>query len=273
MLPTSKTQLNAVIGYPLMYSQSPALHTLAYKLLGIDATLLAFSSRNPASLIRAVKTMPIPLVAVTMPYKETIIKYLNEIHEDARAVNAVNTIINRNGVLMGYNTDIVGIRETLAGIEIKGRRVLVLGAGGAGRAVMYVIGKNNGTLFLYNRDAQKARTLSRAFGGNVISEHAMRNEPFDIIINATPVGMYPNHDVTPLANYQFTSRHIVFDLVYSPLQTRLLQEAKLAGAHTISGLDMFLAQALAQITLWTKKTIPHSIQKKLKTFLKNGTCK
>ncbi len=231
--------------------------------------MLAFESHDLASLVRAIKTLPIHLITVTMPHKEIIKKYLDEIRQDASEVGAVNTIVNKGGVLIGYNTDIEGVSAALCDVAIQKKRILLLGAGGAARVAAYVSAKNNGELFIHNRTKKNADILVRAFGGAVISGQKMRNMPFDIIINATPVGMYPNSNRTPLENYRFVPGQVVFDVLYSPVQTRMLREAKRAGARAISGIDMFLAQALSQITIWTGSQIPKNIKQSLKIFLKN----
>lgn len=260
---TSHTKLNAVIGAPLTHSLSPALHSCAYELLGIDAVFLAFELRDTALYARAAKMLSIGLTSVTMPHKQSIMRFLDSIDEDAKKVGAVNTVINRDGTLTGYNTDIEGIRCALEGVELRGKRILVLGAGGAARTCAHVVASANGSLFIRNRDTKKARQIANDFNGST----APCEFP-DIIINATPIGMHPDTNASPLPDFPFTNEMTVFDCVYNPVETRLLRDARVLGARTISGADMFLAQALAQIELWTASCIPKKIKQTLSMFLK-----
>lgn len=264
---TSSTKLCAVIGYPLKHSLSPSLHTYVYDLLGIDAVLLAFDSQNLSGLLTAIKVLPVTLCTVTMPYKERIMEHLDTVDGEVSTVGAVNTLINRNGVLEGYNTDIIGIRKSFEGIEIKGKRVLICGAGGAAHASAYVLSGAGGFVTITNRDPERTDEFAAKFHAQTIFLSDVHAKDFDIIVNATPVGMHPHTAGTPLERFPFHEGHIVFDCIYNPPQTRLLQEAKAAGAKTISGLDMFLAQALAQIQLWTNAEVPEAIQHQAKKFL------
>ncbi|MBI4250235.1 shikimate dehydrogenase [Candidatus Uhrbacteria bacterium] len=264
---TANTKLNAVIGSPLAHSLSPALHSYVYKLLGIDAVLLAFDSLDLPALLTAIKTLPINLCTVTMPHKENIMQYLDTIDDEARVVDAVNTVLNKNGILKGHNTDIIGVRESFAHIPLKGKRVLVVGSGGAAHAVAYVLSKSGGLLHIYSRNAQQARLLAEKYDAKPVTLKDALSDNFDIIANATPVGMYPNTKGTPLDGYCFRPGQVAFDCIYNPPETRFLREARIKGAQTISGLDMFLYQALAQIELWTKTAIPEPIRQQAKSFL------
>jgi len=264
---TSHAKLNAVIGSPLTHSLSPALHSYVYELLGIDAVLLAFASLDLPALLAAIKTLPIHVCTVTMPHKENVMQYLDRIDDEARAVGAVNTLINRNGVLEGYNTDVIGIRASFAHISLKDKRILIVGAGGAAHAVAYVLSESGGLLHIYSRNEQQARLLAEKYQATAVALKDAFLDMFDIIVNATPAGMYPNSEDTPLEGYCFRPGQIVFDCIYNPPETRFLHEARMKGAQTISGLDMFLYQALAQIELWTKTTIQKPIQQQAKSFL------
>lgn len=267
MLPTSKTKLNAVIGYPLEHTLSPLLHTRAYELLGIDAVMLAFPHKDCVALIQSIRTLPIHLAAVTIPHKETIIKYVDVIDPRAQEIGSVNTLINREGRLYGYNTDAIGMQNALTGVVMRDKHVLIIGAGGAAKAVAWVMKKNGARLSYLNRTQEKSLMLQTVFGGTAINKDEARGGVFDIIINTTPLGMHPHIDETPLENFQFLPHHVVFDLIYNPRETRLLREAKTAGAKTIGGVEMFLEQAFAQISLWTGKEIPEGIKQKLRITL------
>lgn len=246
----------AVIGFPLAHTLSPALHNAVYEQVGIDACMETAPDEDIKRLVQLIREKPISLTAVTIPHKETIIEYLDEVDTVAREIGAVNTVINRGGKLYGYNTDVVGISIALQGVEIKGKNVIVLGAGGAARAVAYYIAKQGGNLYYYNRTQEKAEQLQKEFGGMVITESDIPKIIADVIVNTTPLGLFPNVDTSPLENYTFNSKQAVFDMVYNPRETKLLQTAKAAGATTISGIEMFIGQALEQVRLWTGETFP-----------------
>lgn len=250
---TGKTRLNAVIGFPIGHSKSPALHNALYQKLGIDAVMLAFAHNNLKNLISAIKTLNIGLAAVTMPFKQSVMPFLDKIDKTAKKINSVNTIINKNGKLFGYNTDIDGIARALKGVVIRNKIVLVLGAGGAARAIAYYIKMKKGKLAYINRTKTKASILQKDFGGRIASLKALQSA--QIIINATPIGMHPKVKASPLSKKFLRKTQVVFDLVYNPAPTQLLKDAKTAGAKTVSGTEMFAGQALRQIELFTNKKL------------------
>lgn len=267
---TSTTKLNAVIGYPLSHSRSPKLHNPVYELQKLDAVLLPFSNPDITQLVSAIRALPIHLTAVTMPHKQSIIPLLDGIDEEAKAVHAVNTVINRNGKLYGSNTDIAGIEYALRGVILKNKNVLLVGAGGAANAVAYVVKKKKGNLLYLNRTREKAEELQKKFGGIVVRGNELRGEGVDSIINATPVGMFPDSDDIPIPVVLLHRHQVVFDLVYNPVKTTLLKLAEKKGAKTISGLDMFAVQGLRQIELWTgKRMITNSLVEKVKRNILN----
>jgi shikimate dehydrogenase len=252
---SNKTRLNTVIGYPLAHSQSSVLHNAVYSLLGIDAVLLAQPHLQLHALIQAIKTLSIELAAVTSPYKEKVIQYVDECSPEVNVLQAANTLIQRNGKLYGYNTDIAGIAFALRDITVRDKSVLVIGAGGAARAMGYFLKKNKAKLYWMNRTKKKAVALAKEFGGKVICHNELKAIAIDIIINTTPIGMYPNVDVSPLPNYTFGAHQIVFDMIYNPQMSQLLKEAKKHKAKIVTGLDMFIGQGLKQIELLTGKRI------------------
>lgn len=250
----SVTKLNAVIGYPLSHTQSPMLHNPVYKMLGIDALLLPFPSPDIRALVKAIRTLPVHLTAVTMPHKQSIIPLLDHVDAPAKAVGAVNTVVNKSGKLSGYNTDIDGIRYALRTVKLKGTYVALIGAGGAASAVAYVVHEKGGKLLYLNRTVRKATDLSRKFGGEVLNG-AKGIERAGVIINATPIGMHPRTRELPISADAIRKGQTVFDLVYNPVDTKLLRVAGRKGAKTVSGLDMFAVQGLRQMELWTGKKI------------------
>lgn len=248
-----KTQLNWVIGYPLEHTKSPTLHNAIYPLLNCNAVMLALSNKDLSSIIQSVKTASVGLVAVTMPFKEDILPYLDEMSVEVKKLKAANTIINRNGKLYGYNTDIDGVENALRNYSVSNKNVLIIGAGGAACAAAYYLQKNNANLLWLNRTPEYALSLIEIFGGSLVKD--INNFPIDVIINTTPIGMFPNMNDLPLMDYQFGAHQIVFDMVYNPIDTMLLKKAKFDGAIAISGIDMFIGQGLKQIEIWLDKKI------------------
>lgn len=245
----SATTLNLVIGYPLSHTKSPELHKALYALEGINAVLLAHPTQNLAVTVNIIKTFPIGLTAVTHPYKESIVEHLDEFSDEVKTLGAANTVINHDNKLIGYNTDINGIEYAFRDVELNNKNVLIVGAGGAARAAAYVMHKNNANLLFLNRTPVRAEAIIKIFGGELINQSSLNKTKLDMIINTTPLGMYPNHEVTPLPQYKFNHHQTVFDMVYNPEETLLLKQAKADGAKTISGKDMFYGQALKQVEL------------------------
>jgi shikimate dehydrogenase len=252
---TNKTRLNMVIGHPLMHSLSPVLHNVSYQQLQIDAVLLAQPHLQLSLLIQAIKTLSVELTAVTLPYKEKIIDYIDYCSPEVIAIQAANTLIQRKGKLYGYNTDIDGIAFALRDIVLHSKQVLIIGAGGAARALGYFLQKNHAKLVWINRTKDKAIALAKEFGGECVSHSELHAMNIDLIINATPMGLYPNIHESPLPNYTFTRNQVVFDMIYNPEVTQLLKQAIKYQAKIISGIDMFIGQGLKQIELLIEKPI------------------
>lgn len=244
----AETQLNLVIGNPIRHSQSPALHQRIYQALGLNAVMLASAQSDLNDLRTLIDRLNIKLIAVTLPHKTAVLAHA-DIHSDAvKALGAANTLINHHGIIHAHNTDVEGIRASLQHLSIAQKNILILGAGGAARAVGYSLKDCDAHLFWLNRTAQKAQLMAEQFGGEIVSDD-LNGYSFDIIINTTPVGMTPNTDDTPLPGYAFQPSQTVFDLIYTPTKTRLLREAKSAGAHIINGQVMMTAQAIKQVEL------------------------
>ena len=252
---TEKTKLNMVVGNPIMHSKSPLLHASIYEVAGINAALLPFAANDIKNLIAAIRTLSVGLVAVTMPFKQSVMPLLDRIDPTARVIGAVNTIINHKGKLRGYNTDAFGIEYALRGTKLRNKKVLLLGAGGGARAIAYVVKKAGGKLLYANRTPAHAEALRKNFGGQIVDLHKLSAQEIDVIINATPLGMPPRVKTLPLPETLIAWHQTVFDLVYNPLRTKLLFLAEKRGAKIISGLDMFVAQGVRQIELWISKKI------------------
>ncbi len=254
-------QKNAVIGYPLGHSKSPFLHNALYKKLGLNAKMVAIEHRDIKFLVQKIKQLNIGLCAITMPFKQSVIKYLNKVDSQAKKTQAVNTVINKKGKLIGYNTDIDGIKFALRSVPIKNKTVLLLGAGGAARAVAFFVSSAKGKILYLSRTKVKALKLQQEFGGIVVSQKDIKSIKFDVIINATPIGMKPLVQFSPLNKVVLSPKQYVFDLVYNPVETQLLKDAKRVGAEIISGVEMFIGQAIRQIELFSgRKVNSESIQ-------------
>ena len=250
-----RTKLTAIFGNPVTHSLSTLLHNAIYERENIDAKMLAFGNASVEPLVEAMRALPIHLAAVTMPHKQTIMPLLNEIDEEARAISSVNTVVNREGKLHGYNTDLSGIAKALEGVPLKDAPVLLIGAGGAARTVAYFLKREGAKTYCVNRERVQAEELVHSFGGSVVEKDDLPNLSLRIIINATPVGMKPDIDATPFPEALVRADMTIFDLIYSPLETKLLKIARTRGARAISGLTMFLAQGLEQERLWLGKEI------------------
>lgn len=261
----SQTKISAVIGYPLGHTLSPAVHNAALKNKKINMVFMALPVKDVKFAVCAMRTFNIRAFAVTMPHKQSVMKYLDRIDGQAKQLKNVNTVVNRNGKLYGYNTDIYGVEKALAGIKIKGRAVFIIGAGGAARTCAYVVRKKGGILFIVNRDIKEANDIAKDFkaeyaGGMEVLDKAPRIFP-SLIINATPIGMGKFIDKQPVSSCYLKRKPAVFDLVYNPLKTKLLRVASAKGCKVITGDIMFISQAALQFELYTGKKAPVSVMK------------
>lgn len=251
----NKTQLNLIIGNPLTHTQSPLLHNRVYELLGCNAVLLAHETKNLSETVRALKTLSIGFAAVTMPYKAEIVSYLDEKSLDVEMMGVANTVILREGKLLGYNTDIAGVAYAFRQSVVAGKKALIIGAGGASDAIACYLVKNNAQLLWLNRTHKKALAQIKKWGGDCVDQGAIQKLDIDIIINTTPVGMFPDISGSPLPDYAFQPNQVVFDMIYNPVETQFQKQAREKNATCISGLDMFIGQGLKQIELWLERSI------------------
>jgi 3-dehydroquinate dehydratase / shikimate dehydrogenase len=260
---TRRTSVYGVIGDPIQHSLSPLLHNTGFIESGMDAVFLPFLVRDLYDFLRAVPEMGIRGFSVTIPHKQAILKHLDECDTLATQIGAVNTVVvQRDGSLLGYNTDHLGVLRALEKkICIRGSRILIFGAGGSARSAAFALTRAGAAVLICARREAAARSLARAAGGEAIPHRTLRRESFDAILNATPVGMYPNVKGSPLSSGELNSR-LVMDFVYRPLRTHLLQMAKSKGLKTVSGLEMFLAQGFAQWELWTGQRPPEEVMRR-----------
>jgi shikimate dehydrogenase len=254
------TKIFGILGRPVTHSLSPAMHNAAFRHLKINAVYVAFPVTDLAQAVAGLRGLAIGGVSVTIPFKEEIIPLIDALDPQAAQIGAVNTVVNRDGRLTGYNTDWLGAVTALkAQTNLTGRHVLILGAGGASRAIAYGIIQAGGRVTLTDVDMGRAAALVRDLGAAAIPLSALGDCPADILVNATPVGMAPDIEGIPIAP-EFLSRfQVVMDIVYQPLQTRLLREAEHRGCATIDGLQMLIHQATAQFELWTGRQAPAEV--------------
>jgi shikimate dehydrogenase len=276
MVISGKTRVCGVIGDPIEHTLSPAIHNAAFNHLKLDFVFLAFKVKA-ADLENAVwgmRGLGIHGLNVTMPHKSTVIAYLDEVDPAVKFLGSANTILNKNGKLLGFNTDGVGalkaIREN--GTELSEKKVLLFGAGGAAKAIAFSLAEEVGELVVLNRAAEKAAVLAdalnRMFGkkivGGALSPSAVQKnlQDADILVNATSVGMHPNVNQSLVAPQWLKSNLTVMDIVYNPVETKLAKDAKVAGAKVISGVEMLIYQGAASFKIWTERAAPIEVMRK-----------
>ncbi|MFX1592115.1 MAG: shikimate dehydrogenase [Promethearchaeota archaeon] len=279
---TAHTKVLCVIGYPIQHSMSPIMHNIAIKELKLDYIYLAFNifPDNLSIAVKGFRVFNIKGINVTIPFKQEIIKFLDEIEPIALEIGAVNTIKNDEGYLIGRNTDAEGAMKALldAGYSISGKNILILGAGGSARSLAYIMAKNANKIVLANRTEKRAIRLANELNkyssinieGKNNSNSVLKEESkkADILINATPIGMYPNIQLSPIPAEFLHEGLIVFDIVYNPLKTRLMKDASEKGCKTLGGLDMLVNQAALAFEWWTtKKPNTTLMKKKIVEFL------
>src|SRR5467141_385535 len=256
---TRRTRVYGVIGDPVGHSLSPLLHNTGFVARHVDAVYLPFLVHDLRDFLSAVPEFCVRGFSVTHPHKQGILKYLKECDPLAAEIGAVNTVVvRRNGSLFGSNTDYLGVLRALENkLRIKGSRILIFGAGGAARAAAFALVRSGAAVAICARREKAAKVLARAFGAEAVPRAALRTEFFDAILNATPVGMHPHDDVSPLAPGELHCR-LVMDLINRPQRTQLLKIAARKGIATVPGVEMLIAQGVAQWEIWMQKRPPEA---------------
>ncbi|MFY9731355.1 MAG: shikimate dehydrogenase [Candidatus Acidiferrales bacterium] len=254
---TQRTRVYGVIGNPIGHSLSPQLQNAGFRARRIDAVYLPFLVRDLKDFCNSIAALRMKGFSVTRPHKETVLGYLDDCDELAASIGAVNTVsVRGNGKLFGHNTDYVGVLRALERrMPLRGSRVLIFGAGGVARAVAFALSRAGASVGVCARRPQQARSLARAAGGEAVARKHLRTEFFDAIVNATPVGMHPAIGRSPLEARELNCR-LVFDTIYRPRVTKLMQLAVRRGIETVSGVEMFVAQGTAQWEIWTGRRAP-----------------
>jgi shikimate dehydrogenase len=249
---TGTTRVYGIFGRPVGHSLSPVMHNAAFAAAGLDAVYVPFAVADLAQAVQGLRGLDLGGVSVTIPFKEEILSLLDEIDDQARLIGAVNTVVNREGRLWGTNTDWYG---AVAALEeetaLAGKRVLILGAGGAGRAIVYAVRQAGGTVLVTDADEARAQTLAQEFGAAFVPLADASQESAAVLINASPVGMAPQAEAIPIDPKALENFSTVMDIVYKPLQTRLLREAAARGCRCIDGLQMLVHQGGRQFELFT----------------------
>jgi len=270
MIIDQHTDLYGVLGKQIGHSLSPVMHNAAFSATGLNAVYLAFEAEDIGGCIKGIKALGIKGASITIPFKTAVIPYLSDIDPLARRIGAVNTIVNENGRLKGYNTDALGALKALEEeIRLPGMTCLIIGAGGAARAIGSLLREKGVSITVANRSSGRGEELARSLGCPYISFEKIGKRKTDILINTTPVGMYPQVDQCPVPEHVLEQGMVVMDIIYNPLETRLLRIARARGCTAISGIQMFLHQGAEQFRLWTGidpplEVMSHAVNEALK---------
>lgn len=251
------TRVYGVVGDPIAHSLSPAIMNAAFRRENVNAVYLTLHAKTLKDLLHCVKEIPIHGISVTMPYKESILQHLDNTDSHTTKIGACNTVVRaQDGKLYGFNTDTAGVVRPLERrlTTIEGARILVIGAGGAARAAVFGLKERGAEVYILNRSLANAKKLAHQARARIMKRPDLKKMAFDVIINATPVGM-GNSRETPLQDKEINARY-VFDMVYDPAETKLLKLAKERGAQVIPGIEMFVHQAARQFEIWTGKPAP-----------------
>ncbi len=253
-----------LLGNPVGQSLSPLMHNAALNDLGIAGNYNAFCVSDLAAALQGVRGMNIGGASVTIPFKSAVMEYLDDITDDALNIGAVNTIINSNGRLTGANTDWLGLIIALRqAMRIEGMKFVIVGAGGTARAAAYGIMKEGGFPVIVNRTTENGKLLAVKFNCPFYALEEIGKIEADCLINTTPVGMYPHIDESPVDSAVLAGYKYVMDVIYHPLETKMLQNAGKRGCHLLTGLDMFVHQGAEQIKLWTGREPNRALMKKV----------
>ncbi|MCK5552586.1 MAG: shikimate dehydrogenase [Deltaproteobacteria bacterium] len=259
----NSSKIYAVFGNPVGHSLSPIMHNAAFKRMKIDAHYVPFCVKNVEDAVRGIKGLDIRGVSVTIPFKTTVMPYLDEVDESSLRIGAVNTILNDgNGRLKGFNTDWIGLNRDLEeSLEIRGKTFAILGAGGAARAAVFGILKEGGIPVIFNRTTETGEEVAREFSCPFYSLSEIEKIKADCLINTTSVGMAPDIEKSPLMKESLINFRWVVDIIYNPLKTKLLREAEEAGCTVLDGVGMFVHQGAEQTKIWMGMEPPRALMR------------
>ena len=251
------TRVYGVVGDPVAHSLSPVMLNTAFRRENVNGVYLALHAKSLDDLLACMRDIPIHGLSVTMPYKEEIFKHLDKTDPLTAKIGACNTVVrSQEGKLYGFNTDVAGVVRPLEQrLHLQGAKILVLGAGGAARAAVFGLKERKAEVYILNRTPGPAQTLARQSRARAINKSQLKKLEFDVIINATPVGMEGNRDPLPIGEDDFKAKFF-FEMVYSPLETRMIKMARAKGMNVIPGYEMFVQQGARQFEIWSGKPAP-----------------
>jgi shikimate dehydrogenase len=253
------TKIYGVMGYPLGHSLSPTMHNSAFDASGLNAVYLAFETKDLDGCMKGVRGLGVSGMSVTIPYKSAVIPYLDQVDDLAQMIGAVNTIVNDTGQLIGYNTDAVGALKALEDkAQLFGKACILVGAGGAARAIGYILKEKAVVLKVANRSQKRGEELADFLDCPYIALDDLEAVTADILIQTTSVGMSPNINDCLIPEHILKQGMLVMDIIYNPIETKLLKMAKNRGCLAINGLSMFIQQGAEQFRLWTGMDPPFS---------------
>jgi shikimate dehydrogenase len=257
-------QIFALFGKPVGHSLSPVMHRAALDRMNLTGDYVAFCVENLKTAVEAIRGLNIRGVSDTIPFKTEVLPLLDELDDTARRIGAVNTIRNDGGRLTGFNTDAAGLmNDLLEMMPVSGKHIAVLGAGGAARSAIFGAIREGAKVVIVNRTVENGETLAREFGCTFYPLSELSHVEADILINTTSVGMSPAVDQSPVEAHLLPRFATVVDIIYNPLQTKLLRDAKVAGCRTRNGVGMFVHQGAEQIRLWTGQNPPVDLMRQV----------
>jgi shikimate dehydrogenase len=258
----TQTELYGVIGDPIGHSLSPVMHNSAFAEIGYNGAYMAFHVTDIANAIKGIRALGVKGLSVTIPHKVSIMEHLDTIDEQAVKIGAVNTVVNKDGNLYGYNSDCLGAMDALKEVTpIKDQKVVIIGAGGAARAIGFGVLAEKGDLTIVNILEDEGTALAKDLNVPYFHLSEFNQVEYDILIHSTPVGMAPNINKMPVEADDLLPDTVVMDIVYNPLQTKLLQEASIKNCKPINGVAMFVYQGVSQFETWTGEKAPVDVMK------------
>jgi len=263
-----RTKVYGIIGNPVSHALSPAMQNGAFEALDENRVYLPFPVKDVQAALTGLRGLGLCGASVTIPHKEEVLQYLDEVAPVAGRIGAVNTIIVKEEKgrkwLCGSNTDWQGAnRALMQKVELAGKSIVLLGAGGSARAIGFGLQEAGATVCLCSRTESRGRGLAEDLGCPWVSLREVAGLQGDVLVNATSVGMRPHEDRSPVAMEVLHNYHVVMDIVYAPLETRLLKEARQVGCEVINGLEMLLYQGVAQFELWTGQKGPVEVMRRV----------
>jgi shikimate dehydrogenase len=263
-VPSGITSLYGILGNPVAHSMSPLMHNAAFRFLDIDAVYLPFEVQDLQGAVAGMKALAVKGASVTHPFKRQIFALIDEIDDTAEKIGAVNTLVFGTDGVLGTNTDWVGaVRCLEALLPIEDHKFVVIGAGGAARAVVFGVNNKGGEAIVVNRSEKKGRALAEEFDCPFVPLAELESARGDCLVNTTPLGMYPKEGQMPVPKRVLGAYKAVADVIYNPLKTLLLREAEAAGCKVASGFEMFVFQGTEQFKIWTGKEPPVELMRNL----------